>query len=204
MARPVARRGEGRERVLGTALRLFAEHGVGETSLQMIAEELGVTKAAVYFQFRTKEEIVPAVLQPAFEQLAAFVPAAEALPTREARLDAALTGLVDLVLTHRGVTAVLRGDRAAAQVVQSHQPLLDLIDRLGRLLVGPRPTQSDRVAVAMVGGGLMVIGTEPDLAALPTPTLRPHLLRHARTLLGVPPAGIATPRSRPTGRASGA
>lgn len=185
MGRPVAPRGEGRERVLEAALKLFAEHGVGQTSLQMIADELGVTKAAVYFQFKTKEEIVLAVLQPAFDDLATFVPAAEALPARAARLDAALAGLVDLVLEHRRITVVLRGDRAAAQIIRTHQPLLDLIDRLGRLLTGPRPSLSDRVAVAMVGGGLMLLGTEPDLVAVDAGRLRPELLTHARALLGV-------------------
>jgi predicted DNA-binding protein YlxM (UPF0122 family) len=37
---------------------LFGQYGVSGTSLQMIAEHIGVTKAAVYHQFRTKEEIV--------------------------------------------------------------------------------------------------------------------------------------------------
>ena len=45
-------------RVIDAALDLFAEHGVGGTSLQMIADEIGVTKAAVYHQFKTKEQIV--------------------------------------------------------------------------------------------------------------------------------------------------
>ena len=187
MARPVARRGEGRERVMEAALNLFAEHGVGETSLQMIADELGVTKAAVYFQFKAKEDIVLAVLQPAFEEMATFIATAEAMPTQAARLDTALTGLVDLVLNHRRVTAVLRGDRAAAQIVQAHQPLMELIDRLGRLLTGPRPSLSRKVSVAMIGGGLMLLNTEPDLAAIDSDRLRPELLRRARALLDLPP-----------------
>ena len=61
MARPMGPRGQGRARVLNAALELFAEHGVSGTSLQMIADHLGVTKAAVYHQFNTKEEIVRAV-----------------------------------------------------------------------------------------------------------------------------------------------
>jgi hypothetical protein len=38
--------------------------GVGGTSLQMIADAIGVTKAAVYHQFNTNEEIVVAALPP--------------------------------------------------------------------------------------------------------------------------------------------
>ncbi len=44
------------------ALDLFAEHGVNGTSLQMIADATGVTKAAIYYQFRTKEAIVVAAV----------------------------------------------------------------------------------------------------------------------------------------------
>ncbi|HSZ37995.1 MAG TPA: helix-turn-helix domain-containing protein, partial [Acidimicrobiales bacterium] len=47
-------------RTAGVALDLFGEHSVSGTSLQMIADVLGVTKAAVYHQFRTKEAIVVA------------------------------------------------------------------------------------------------------------------------------------------------
>ena len=51
-----------RERVLHAARSLFSEYGVSGTSLQMIADHLGVTKAAVYHQFHTKDEIVLALL----------------------------------------------------------------------------------------------------------------------------------------------
>ena len=50
-------------RVLDAALVLIAEHGVSGTSLQMIADAMGVTKAAVYRQFRTKDEIVIAITE---------------------------------------------------------------------------------------------------------------------------------------------
>ena len=50
-------------RVVTAALGLFARHGVNGTSLQMIADELGVTKAAIYHQFPTKDEIVIAAVE---------------------------------------------------------------------------------------------------------------------------------------------
>ena len=43
---------------MAAAQKVFGQHGVGGTSLQMIADEIGVTKAAVYHQYNTKEEIV--------------------------------------------------------------------------------------------------------------------------------------------------
>ncbi|WKK70346.1 TetR/AcrR family transcriptional regulator [Rathayibacter oskolensis] len=78
MARPVGKRGESRARLLQTALRLFGERGVNGTSLQTIADELGVTKAAVYHQFASKDEIVLAVVEPAFTRMAELVREADA------------------------------------------------------------------------------------------------------------------------------
>ena len=200
MARPVARRGEARERVLEAALRLFAEHGVSGTSLHMIAEELGVTKAAVYFQFHTKEEIVLAALQPALDQMATLVEKAEGQPSRAAQLDLTVAGLVDLVVDQRQITGVLHADPAAAQVYNSNATHAQLTARLAHLLTGPNPTPAQRVAVSMVGAGLMLIGTDPQLADLGQAQLRAELLRCTRALLvpEAPPAKApATARHRP-------
>lgn len=52
------RRGDTRARIQQVALALFAEQGYDKTSLREIAERLGVTKAALYYHFRTKEDII--------------------------------------------------------------------------------------------------------------------------------------------------
>lgn len=61
-ARVDNRRTDTRDRILGVALRLFAENGYAATSLQKIADELGVTKAALYFHFKTKEDILKGIV----------------------------------------------------------------------------------------------------------------------------------------------
>jgi AcrR family transcriptional regulator len=58
-----SRRTDTRDRALAVALELFARHGYTATSLREIAEQLGVTKAALYFHFRTKEEILTAIMR---------------------------------------------------------------------------------------------------------------------------------------------
>ena len=67
-------------RIITAALDLFAEHGVNGTSLQMIADAIGVTKAAVYHQFKTKDEIVLAAVEVDLAKLEAALDAAEAEP----------------------------------------------------------------------------------------------------------------------------
>src|SRR5690349_18175967 len=52
-----------RSRIQAVALELFNEQGYEATSLREIAERLGVTKAALYYHFRTKEDIVGSLVQ---------------------------------------------------------------------------------------------------------------------------------------------
>lgn len=79
MAKPVSQRGFARERVIEASLSLFAERGVNGTSLQMIADHLGVRKAAIYYQFHTKDDIVLAVVRPVFDDMARLVRIAESI-----------------------------------------------------------------------------------------------------------------------------
>ena len=54
-------RGSTRERILDVALDLFTERGYGDTSLREVADELGFTKAALYYHFEKKEDILLAL-----------------------------------------------------------------------------------------------------------------------------------------------
>jgi AcrR family transcriptional regulator len=103
----------GAQRVLGAALELFSESGFEGTSLQDIADRLGVTKAAVYYHFHTKDEILLALVQPAIDELMAM--AAEAAsgrrPHRPRGIE--LAGYVDYLLRHRRVAAYLTRDATA-------------------------------------------------------------------------------------------
>ena len=52
------RRTDTRSKIRATAMELFSSQGYEKTSIRQIAEQLGITKAAVYYHFRSKEEIV--------------------------------------------------------------------------------------------------------------------------------------------------
>lgn len=68
------RRGGGtREKIQAVALELFAEQGYDKTSLREIAERLDVTKAALYYHFRTKDDIVASLFDDYFAQIDAIV-----------------------------------------------------------------------------------------------------------------------------------
>jgi AcrR family transcriptional regulator len=88
-------------KIVNAALDLFAEHGVGGTSLQMNADAIGVTKAAVYHQFNTKEEIVVAAAEAELSNVEAAIEAAEAEPTRTRARDVLIIRIVDLAVERR-------------------------------------------------------------------------------------------------------
>ena len=67
------RRGDTRARIQQIALELFAEQGYERTSLREIAERLGVTKAALYYHFKSKEDIVRSFTEDYFDRIDALI-----------------------------------------------------------------------------------------------------------------------------------
>ena len=66
-------RGDTRARIQQVALELFAEQGYEKTSLREIAERLDVTKAALYYHFKSKEDIVRSLVEDYFGQIDALI-----------------------------------------------------------------------------------------------------------------------------------
>jgi len=84
-----------RQQILETAQRLFAEHGYDATSLQMIADEMGLTKAAVYYHFRAKVDIRHEIMLRGVERLKTLLDEAAAIRGRRARVEHLVNGFVD-------------------------------------------------------------------------------------------------------------
>ncbi|MFG2139148.1 TetR/AcrR family transcriptional regulator [Streptomyces sp. NPDC048650] len=80
MSTPHARRGNTRQRIQDVALELFSAQGYEKTSLREIAEELEVTKAALYYHFKTKEDIVISLFEDLRRPIDELITWAEAQP----------------------------------------------------------------------------------------------------------------------------
>lgn len=186
MAKSVAPRGFARERVLEAALNLFAEHGVNGTSLQMIADRLGVSKAAVYYQFHSKDDIVFAVVEPIFDDMRRLLRIAEAMSSPDARREAAISGMVELAVRHRRVSAVFHGDPAIDTLVHTRDDLNAVIERLTAILLGPDPDTSCRVMMSMLASGIFSSAMDPELADISDEELHRVLLDCTARLLRAP------------------
>ncbi|HEY9524582.1 MAG TPA: helix-turn-helix domain-containing protein [Thermopolyspora sp.] len=77
-----------RSRIQEVALDLFTERGYEATSLREIAEVLGVTKAALYYHFRTKEDIVSSLTEDRLAAMQRLIDWAQTQPrTIETRVE---------------------------------------------------------------------------------------------------------------------
>jgi AcrR family transcriptional regulator len=65
--------GSMRDRILHVALELFTEQGYDGTSLREIAERLNVTKAALYYHFKSKEALLLSLMEELKESIDALV-----------------------------------------------------------------------------------------------------------------------------------
>ena len=99
---------DGRERVLTEAQRLFVARGFAEVSMQQIAEAAGMTKAALYYHFRHKEDLFLHVIEREISRLRSGIAAgiADQASTRD-RLAFVAQYLLDHV---RGDFGRLMGD----------------------------------------------------------------------------------------------
>ncbi|WSG63103.1 TetR/AcrR family transcriptional regulator [Nocardia sp. NBC_01730] len=165
---------------------LFARHGVGGTSLQMIAQALGVTKAAVYHQFKSKDDIVLAVAEYELAKLETAVDAAEAEKYDLQARDVLLTQVVDLAVERRHMVSTLQTDPVMIRLFAQHEPFQQLMERLFSVLVGTNASAEARVPAAMLAAAIGGASIHPIVMDLDDDTLRYHLLNLARRLTQSP------------------
>ena len=119
-----ARRTDTRERILAVSTQLFREKGYVATSTQNIADQLGVTKAALYYHFESKEEILIALKQPIADALGEVLAKPRDLGSQAGR-KAFVTDLVDtLVARGAGIASLMTDSRAQLE-------LRELVEKTG-------------------------------------------------------------------------
>jgi len=173
-----------RQRLIDVAVDLFTRHSFAGTSLQMIADEMGFTKAAIYYHFRTREELLSAVVAPMFTRLTDIVDAAEAHRGAHARADHMLCGYVDLAVENRALVSVLATDPSVTTLLRGQPDWAALINRQLALLAGPEPGPGGLIKAAVALGGISS-AVAPGSVPVDDEDLRRHLLDTGRRTLGL-------------------
>lgn len=167
-------------RIVEASLELFATRGVGGTSLQMIADAIGVTKAALFYQFRTKDDIVLAAAEDELSRLEAVLDEAEAAPSRTRQRQLLLKGMVDLSVDRRRTVSVILSDPVVLGVFSGRERYHEALNRLTDLLMGPEDGPHRHMQTAMFMAALSGAVMHPMLSDVDDETLRAELLRLAR------------------------
>jgi AcrR family transcriptional regulator len=171
-----------RQQILDTAQRLFAELGYDATSLQMIADEMGLTKAAVYYHFRAKSDILHAAMLPGIQRLEVLLDEAAAIRGRRARIEHLVNGFTDFLVQNRHYAAMASTDPAAKRNKLDGEAMM-LRQRALTLLFGDNPTGPDRLAYGVL---FFIPECLPDLADLTDEELREALQTTMLRMLRVP------------------
>ena len=165
-----APRTDTRSRVQKVALELFAEQGYEKTSLREIAERLGVTKAALYYHFKSKEDIVHSFTDDYFAAIDDLVDWAKDQPRTEATRREILHRYVRIVLGGSEVFRFLHQNQASVQAMEAGKDRFarfrGRLDALVDVIAGPDAPLRDRVrataAVLSVGATYMFYLQEVD------------------------------------------
>jgi AcrR family transcriptional regulator len=173
-----------RARLIEVAVDLFTRHSFAGTSLQMIADEMGFTKAAIYYHFRTREELLAAVVEPIFEQLSDVITTAEAQRTASARADHMLRGYAELAVANRALVSVLACDPSVTTLLREQPHWAQLINRQLSLLSGDDNDPGGLIKATIALAGISsAVG--PAWIAIDDDDLLEHLVETGRRTLGL-------------------
>jgi AcrR family transcriptional regulator len=125
-----------RERILQVALELFAQHGYAATSVADLAARLGTSKAALYYHFRSKEELLDELLS---SSLSGFMEIAERAASGLLPPEELIGAIIDLTTISGALRAAVSTDPSAMSA---------LLDR-----AGPKTTEelTDQIISALAG-----------------------------------------------------
>jgi AcrR family transcriptional regulator len=156
----VRSRSDTRARIQRVALELFAEQGYEKTSLREIAERLDVTKAALYYHFKSKEDIVRSLVEDYFGQMDALIAWAKAQPRNAQTRDEILSRYVQIVANGSDVFRMLQHNQAAVNSLASAKHRGDVFrERMTGLvdvLADPDAGMPARLRATMTLGGVSI------------------------------------------------
>jgi AcrR family transcriptional regulator len=157
------------------------QQGVQRTSLQDIADRLGITKPALYYHFASREDLVRSILVPLIEEGERFVDDQESRNGTDAR--ELLEGYFDFHYRHRQDLVLVLAELTMLADLGLIDKVLAWRDRLGKLVFGPQPTLAESTRAVVAFGGLQDCCLQfPDT---PCGALREASVQAALAALGV-------------------
>jgi AcrR family transcriptional regulator len=158
-----------RVRILAVALELFATQGYAGTSIRDIAEPMGMTKAALYYHFASKEEILDGVTAPIRDEMGELTRWAGSTPAPGPK--ELLTAVVDVLSRHAPLIQTIFNDPSVDHRGHLANAKEDLQTLLVILAGSDDPSARLRARCALGAVQFGVIGTvhsDPRFSGPPT------------------------------------
>ncbi len=177
-----------RDRILDVALDLFIEKGYDKTSLREIAEQLGFTKAALYYHFESKSDILMALHMRLHDFGRDALRQLDDGPITTARWGALLDELIGHMLANRKIFLLHERNQAAFEALhrEDHDAEHDDMQAaMRRVLSDPSLPLADRVRMASAFGAVIgvLLFTGEGFMAVPTDELGAILRSSVHKLL---------------------
>ena len=136
-----------KERIQQVALELFVLHGYEKTSLREISDRLGITKAALYYHYASKQELLKSLTQPLIDEFEALV-----ADVREP--EALLRAYIGLLHRHKAVFQLVANDHACLAAAELVERSVRLRRDVVRRLAGPDPKPADYLLASAAFGAI--------------------------------------------------
>jgi AcrR family transcriptional regulator len=173
---------ETRRGILAVALELFAVKGYAGTSIRDITERMGLTKAALYYHFASKEQILEAVTAPLKADFEALGEMAKTQPPPSAA--EVLSRVVDMLSRRVAMIRILMGDPSSQR--DHHRPPQEYLDHIALTIAvdgSPGALVRARCALGAAQLGAFITASKAD-AAYPPFAGGPDRQRTERILAG--------------------
>lgn len=186
MARKGRQDGSGRttltsRTVVAGALALADAEGLGAVTIRRLAKELGVTPMALYWHFRSKDELLEGMAAGVFDEID---PSTDASMTWQEQLSALLGSVLDALRAHPS-TAVLVSTRTVTSEggLRATEAALDILRRGGF-----SPTEATQIARHALSVVTNLVSGEPGVVIRDGSQGSPDARRRARLFLeSLPP-----------------
>jgi AcrR family transcriptional regulator len=143
--------GDTRSRIKTVALDLFLEQGYEGTSLREIAERLGVTKAALYYHFKSKDDIVNSFIEDRLARIDELIAWARERPMDADGRRELLRRYLDEMREqeHHRLMHFFEQNRPAIKRMSGAEGLRERIMQIIELITPPHARPADRVRAAV-------------------------------------------------------
>jgi AcrR family transcriptional regulator len=148
-----------RARIQQIAVELFAEQGYDKTSLREIADQLGVTKAALYYHFKSKEEIVVATVQDFLSDIDDLIAWGQAQPRDQAMKHEVLRRYSIIVGRRFPSMRFFQQNPAAMHKTEMGERFRERMAGMHKLLYDKGGTPAERVRALLALVGMHMVGS---------------------------------------------